>query len=63
MAMPSPVLIAPLVVKGNTCPAPPDAMMTEGALNWKNRPLRISMATTPRHLPFLCSSSRAKNSS
>ena len=61
--MPSPVLTAPLVVNGNTCPPPPVAMMTTGALNWKNRPLRISMATTPRHLPSRCSRSSAKYSS
>ncbi|MNC92926.1 hypothetical protein D3C83_94450 [compost metagenome] len=55
--MPSPVLIAPLVVKGNMRPAPPPAMITARASKRRIWPLRISIATKPAQRP--CSTSNS----
>jgi hypothetical protein len=55
--MPSPVLIAPLVVNGNMRPAPPPAMMTARASKRRSCPLRISIAAKPAQRPCSTSSS------
>ena len=49
--MPSPVLMAPLVVNGKIRPAPPAQMITALALNSRIVPVRISIAVTPRQTP------------
>src|SRR3989304_2467393 len=61
--MPSPVQIAPLVVKGKTRPAPPVARMTAPALINRMCPVRSSTATTPWQRPFSTTSRVANHSS
>jgi hypothetical protein len=57
--MPSPVLMAPLVVNGNMRPAPPVAMMTAPASKRRIWPLRISIAVRPVQRPSSTSRSVA----
>ena len=64
-AMPSPVLMLPLVVKGQTLPPPPVQRITERPSTAFISPVRTSRAATPPHCPFSirsfvtkCSSSR-----
>ena len=57
--MPSPVLMAPLVVNGNIRPAPPPAMITARASKRRIWPLRISIAAKPAQRPSSTSSSVA----
>ena len=49
--MPSPVLIAPLVVNGKIRPAPPEQMITVLPRNSVISPERISMEVQPRQTP------------
>ena len=61
--MPSPVLIAALVVNGKTRPPPPVHMITERArIAWIS-PVRISIAMTPWQRPFSTSRRVANHSS
>ena len=57
MAIPSPVLIAPLVVNGNAFPAPPVQMITDLPSTARTVPVRNSIAAHPRHRPSSSSSS------
>ncbi len=63
MAMPSPVLMPALVVKGNARPAPPVAMITAGATKTTVSPVLSSMATQPPQRPSATSRSTTKYSS